>query len=117
MGFKWKKHPEQIFNSNVAGNGRVPMFIATTWEKLVFPFVPARDGFLSDKNVFVISRNEREAVIRYNSVYARRQYFGKDHNFSKSKHRKATHHWHEAAEKAGRFKTLIRDLQAYLKRG
>lgn len=60
------------------------------------PYVPMRDGYLvgSGKIGTVIGSGE----IRYNTVYARYQYYGTGFKFSKEKHPQACAQWFEKAK-------------------
>ena len=53
----------------------VGIFAAETWARYINPYVPMRDGFLSQNYT-----TESNKII-YNQPYAKRNYYGDDFNF------------------------------------
>lgn len=72
-------------------------------------FVPYASGMLS-KNYIVTTK-----YIEYQQPYARKQYKGKDFNFSKDQHPLATAYWDRAMMKS-RKDRLVRAVQKHLER-
>ena len=85
-----------IFNpqktmSRLLGNSAVGIFTAETWARYINPYVPMRDGFLSQNYT-----TEPNKII-YNQPYAKRNYYGDYFNFSTEQHPLATSHWEQPA--------------------
>lgn len=80
---------EDIFNGIATKEKRIA--INKMIEQQIAPYVPKRLGGLVDNTIV------DETGILYTSPYAKRQYEGKDFNFSKEEHPLATAYWDKAA--------------------
>lgn len=97
--------------SDKAGNDRAFWtFAATQWHRLYSPYVPMREGFLTN-NVIIRPKEIEHAV-----PYARRLYNGDGFRFRKDKHPKASAKWDQAA-RATQLPKLVFTLQAYIDSG
>lgn len=97
--------------SEKAGNDRAFWtFAATEWHRLYAPYVPMREGFLTD-NVIIRPKEIEHAV-----PYARRMYNGTGFHFSKDQHPKASAKWDQAAAPT-QLPKLASTLQAYIDSG
>lgn len=90
-------------------NQKVGIFTAETCARYFNPYVPMRDGFLSQG--YITEPNK----ITYNQPYAKRQYYGDNFNFSKEQHPLATSHWNEPAMAANREK-IVKEIAEYIRR-
>ena len=82
--------PQKTAN-RILKNSAVGIFTAETCARYFNPYVPMRDGFLSQNYV------TEPFKITYNQPYAKRNYYGDDFNFSKEQHPLATSHWEQPA--------------------
>jgi hypothetical protein len=80
--FKWNRPPKQIIDDKVLRNGATLKFMAVTWHKLYYPFVPKRTGALVDTVEYSVNLEKQTGIIHHKAPYARRQYHGKGFNFS-----------------------------------
>lgn len=94
-----------------AGNDRAFWtFAATEWHRLYAPYVPFREGVLTD-NVIIRPKEIEHAV-----PYARRLYNGTNFRFTRTQHPKASAKWDQAAAPT-QFPKLVSTLQAYIDSG
>jgi len=112
IDFKWLKPIPAIMKETTGGDATL-MFMATEWHRLYKPFVPMQSGALSADSVSY-SVVSGKGVITHSTPYARRQYYGTHHKFTKPL---AQAHWDEGAKNAGKGKALARAVEAYIKRG
>ena len=120
MAFRWKKSAQKSFDDHVAGNGKLVIYAAHRWGMLINKFVPAQTRTLA-KSARAAGIDNKKAILRYASPYARRQYYGKTwqrggHKFSRNVHPLASHRWHEVGIKRGLKRTLFNDLQKFIRR-
>lgn len=104
----------EIFNpqatvNRICKSDKVGLFLANTCERYMNDFVPMDSGALA-QNVTI----EPFKVI-YNSVYARKQFYGTGFNFSHEKHALATARWDMACSSA-KGQQIAKELTEYLKR-
>lgn len=85
-------------------------FAATEWHRLYAPYVPMKEGFLTN-NVIIRPKEIEHAV-----PYARRLYNGTNFRFSKNQHPNASAKWDKAAA-ATQLPKLISAMQAYIDSG
>lgn len=85
-------------------------FAATEWHRLYSPYVPMREGFLTN-NVIIRPKEIEHAV-----PYARRLYNGVGFRFRKEKHPKASAKWDQAA-RATQLPKLVSAIQGYIDSG
>ena len=90
-------------------NDDVKLFANTTLYKLCDPYVPFREGGLS-QNVDVA-----KDYIHYKSPYAEKVYNGKDMNFNTDKHPLATAEWDKVAM-VSKKEQLVNSVENYIKR-
>lgn len=90
-------------------NDDVKLFANNTLYKICDPYVPFKDGGLS-QNVDI-----NEEYIHYKSPYARKIYNGQGMNFNKDKHPLATAKWAKVAMQSKK-QQLIDDIQNYINR-
>lgn len=94
-----------------AGNDRAFWtFAATEWHRLYAPYVPMREGFLTN-NVIIRPKEIEHAV-----PYARRLYNGAGFRFNRNQHPKASAKWDQAAAPT-QLPKLISSMQAYIDSG
>ena len=91
--FQWNKSQSQLVKGLGLGN-RLEIFAAETAARYMNPYVPMRDGFLSQN--YITGVDDLGGYVKYVSPYAHYQYNGTDFNFSKEQHPLATHHWDKA---------------------
>ena len=91
--FKWLKTMSKI-QSDVGLTKAFDIAVAESAARYMNPFVPMRDGFLSQN--YETGADLDGGFVKYTSPYAHRQYNGTDFNFSKEQHPLATHHWDKA---------------------
>ena len=115
IDFKWLKPIPTIMKETTGGDATL-MFMATEWHRLYEPFVPMQSGTLAT-GAASYSVEGGKGVITHSTPYARRQYYGTHHNFSKSAHPLAQAKWDEGAKGAGKGEALARAVEAYIKRG
>ena len=113
---KWHSSKEEILDRHVIRDGKTALFAATTWARLINPFVPMDTGFLANDSVSIRARG-KTGLIHYKAPYAVFNYYGEGKNFSTSKHSLASARWDVAAKRAGKLETLIKDVNAYVRRG
>lgn len=111
--FKWEK-PKDTIVKETLHLPAVLLFASNEWRKLYNPFVPMASGLLANDAVQVYVE-DGIGIIHHTVPYARRQYFGTTHNFSKEKHPLASAKWDDAARSAGRGNQLIKSVQDYIK--
>jgi hypothetical protein len=76
------------------------------------PYVPFRTGMLASSPI----RSSEIGLIRYNTPYARKCYYGVHINFRKVFHPKATHHWLEKSKPIW-FRQWVRIVTRLMTRG
>lgn len=96
-------------------NARTMMFAAVTWHRLYNDFVPANT--LNLANNVAYTSTAKKGTIRHVVSYASYPYNGKGMNFRRDRHPLASAQWDKAAEAAGKKQALVRDVQAFVKRG
>ena len=87
----------------------VGIFAAETWARYINPYVPMRDGFLSQNYT-----TESNKII-YNQLYAKRNYYGDDFNFLTEQHPLATSHWERPAY-AAKKDQVAKEITEFIKR-
>lgn len=100
----------QQLRDKVMNNSAFWTFAATEWHRLYAPYVPYKTGMLD--NTVSITPGEIEHTV----PYARYQYYGETHNFSREQHPLASAKWDLAAEPTQKSK-LILTLQRYVDSG
>lgn len=88
--FKWNKTQNQLIDS-LGINKPFEIALAETSARYMNPFVPMRDGNLSQ--IYETGADGLGGFVRYVSPYAHYQYNGVSFNFSKEMHPLATDHW------------------------
>lgn len=94
----------------IAANRKVGLFLATTCERYMNPYVPMDTGMLAQNTVVEPFR------VYYNQDYAKKVYNGTNRNFSKEKHPLATAKWDEAMISAKR-NQIAKEVTEYINRG
>ena len=89
----WNKTQSQLIKGLGIGK-QLDLFTAETSARYMDPFVPMRDGFLSQ--TYETGVDDTGGFVKYTQPYAYYQYNGEDFNFNKEQHPLATHHWDEA---------------------
>ena len=134
---KWNKPIPSIVRGATGGD-RTLLFMAQEAKRLMDPYVPARNFFLSGKNVRVYVEGDH-GVVHYLSPYARYQYHGylmvsrltgspwaakgeskvvtgTRLNYSGARHPLATSEWDQAM-KTARLEDYLHAVQNYVRRG
>lgn len=88
--FSWDKSVNRIVD-DLGFNKPMNLALAETSARYMNPFVPMRDGFLSQ--TYTTGVDDLGGYVDYTMPYARKQYNGKGFNFSKEMHPLATDHW------------------------
>lgn len=109
VDIRWHKRLNAKAISGRYINDRVLLFAHNQLRSIAEPYVPMRDGPLS-QNVEVTPKH-----LRYVSPYASRMYYGIGFKFSKDEHPLATAKWDEVAMQMHRDK-FIRAVSAYMRR-
>lgn len=94
----------------IASNRKVGLFLASTCERYMNPYVPMDTGMLAQNTVVEPFR------VYYNQNYAADVYEGNGRNFHKDKHPLATAKWDEAMISAKR-NQIAKEMTEYIKRG
>ena len=110
ISFKWNRSPAQIAEGIVAPD--VKLFAAATWHKLYTPFVPMRDGYLSNTTNYLTEGSM--GVVHHTQPYSHYQYVGTGFRFRRNKHPLASAHWDQAAIAAGKATALAQSIQTYI---
>lgn len=77
----------------ISTDRQLGVFAAEQAARLMDPFVPKDSGAL-----VASARTDEPYKVTYDTPYARRQYYGVDHNFQKQKHPKAKAKWDEGPD-------------------
>lgn len=93
----------------IANNNQVGIFTAETWARYFNPYVPMRDGFLSQ------GYNTEPFKVIYNQPYAHKMHEGDNFNFSHEQHPLATSHWEKPAFSANKNK-VANEITEFIKR-
>lgn len=96
--------------SDIENDRKFWLFAATQWHKLYLPYVPMREGPLSE-NVII-----RPKEIEHMQPYAHRMYEGVNFHFRKDKHPMASARWDQKAAPT-QLPKLASTLQAYIDSG
>lgn len=99
-----KKIMDRILNNSVG------IFTAETCARYFNPYVPMKQGNLSQ------NYTTEPYKITYEQIYAHKNYTGKNLNFSKIQHPLATSYWDKAAYAAKKGQ-ITREITEYIKRG
>lgn len=116
LNFSWLRPKDKIINDRVLHDGKTLMFMASTWWKLYDPFIPMDTGMLAHDTVDVYVQGD-VGIIHHKAPYAEDAYNAVGREFRKEKHPLATAKWDEAAKTAGKKDVLIKDTQAFIKKG
>lgn len=95
---------------SICSNPKVGLFLASTCERYMNPYVPMDTGTLSQDTTVEQFR------VTYNQPYAHRMFEGTNLNFNKEKHPLATAHWEKAMEVA-RKNDIATDVTNYIRKG
>ena len=118
VDFSWLRPVNEIINDRVLHNGATLLFMATTWNRLYNKFVPMDTGFLANDSVDIyVDKANNVGVVHHKAPYASVIFNAKGRTFRKEKHPNATADWNEAAKAAGLADTLVKDTEAFIKRG
>ena len=100
----------QALRDRVMNDSGFWTYAATEWHRLYSPYTPYKTGMLD--NTVSITPGEIEHTV----PYARYQYYGEFHHFSREQHPKASAKWDLAAEPTQKPK-LIAAMQGYIDSG
>lgn len=95
---------------NICNNRSVGLFVATTWERYMNPYVPMDTGILSQNTTI------EPFKITYEQMYATHCFYGEGFNFRKEKHPLATARWDKATESA-KGNVIAKEISEYLAKG
>lgn len=111
--FKFGKPISRIAKEKIRNDEATQLFMATTWHRLIDPFVPMDTGNLAHDGVEIYAEGNA-GIIHYKASYAQKTYEGESRNFSREKHPLATAHWDEAALAAGKLNELVQSVTDYI---
>ena len=100
----------RALREKVKNNASFWTFAAAEWHRLYAPYVPYKTGMLEG------TVSITPGMIEHTVPYARYQYYGETHNFSREMHPLASAKWDKAAEPLQKRK-LILTLQNYIDSG
>lgn len=95
---------------SICSNRKVGLFLATTCDKHMNPYVPMDTGTLSQDTT------DEPFKVTYNQPYAKAMFYGTHLNFNKEKHPLATAQWHKAMEAAKKGQ-IAREVTEFIRRG
>lgn len=107
MSIQFTSNPQQAFKRLF--NDDVLYYANSRLQAYCDPYVPFRTGMLSQD--VTITKDD----VTYNRKYAKRNYNGKDFNFSKDQHPLATAEWNKAMA-AAKGQQLADDISDYIKK-
>ena len=90
--------------------------MASSWNRLHDGFVPMNTGLLAHDSVDTYVEGGA-GIVHHKAPYAAAVYYGEGRNFRKEKHSLASAKWDEAAKAAGKRAELIKDVDAFIKKG
>lgn len=101
---------ERALRSDIESDRRFWQFAATQWYKMYLPYVPMREGPLSESVII------RPKEIEHTQPYAHRMYEGVNFKFREDKHPHAAARWDQKAAPT-QLPKLAGTLQAYINSG
>ena len=104
----FEKVPLKI--KRICSNRSVGLFVASTCERHMNPYVPMDTGMLSQNTIV------EPFKVTYNQEYAKRCFYGWDLNFRKEKHPLATSRWDKATESA-KGNVIAKEISTYISKG